>query len=184
MRLHYVSLLVAEAIIGNAKANSAPRDLTPPTTASVDSLTAGTEDVPVLRFMRTTVIADEDMQHGEQFATLHKNNEERVSPLDALLEPNAFKSTWKKFVMKISSNDDPALIYHKNFNKWYEKTKDSKKALSTLVNYYGEDNLYTVLDAWNVDSITKEATNHLQNVDSITKEATNHQSSPECRFYH
>ena len=109
MRLHYVSLLVAEAIIGNAKANSAPRDLTPRTTASIDSLTAGTDDVPVLRFMRTTVIADEDMQHGEQFATLHKNNEERVSSLDALLEPNAFKSTFKSTLKKFLSNDDPAI---------------------------------------------------------------------------
>lgn len=54
MRLHYISLLVAGAFFGSAKANSVATDSTPSTAASLDSLTTGKDDEPVLRFLRTT----------------------------------------------------------------------------------------------------------------------------------
>ena len=165
MRL-YVYLMVTEAFVRNLNANSTPIGSTLSTSASVDSLTAGKDDVPVLRYLRTTVIADEDKKYEGQFATSH---DERGFSFDALSNIDALKSTWKTFWMRIL-DDKPvelafrsnglmkakgALVQHKNFKKWYESVKDNEKALNTLLQYYTKDQLYPVLDAWKIDPTKK-----------------------------
>ncbi|CAH0487152.1 unnamed protein product [Peronospora farinosa] len=89
MRLHYISLLVVGASLENAKSNIVPTELTLSTAAS---LTAGKNDVPVLRFIRTSVIAGKDDEDGEQSATVHRDDGERTFSFNSLINVDALKT--------------------------------------------------------------------------------------------
>ena len=169
MRIHYVSLLVAEAFVGNSNANSAPMGSILSTAASVDSLTAGKDDVRVLRFLRTTVTADEDEEHGKQIATAHEDDEERVLGLPFSFTSKAESaklttpllggqnseilpevSAFIKYDL-VNAKDD--LFMHENFNKWILETKEIRAnkyieaAFATLRKYYRRDKLFKILQA-------------------------------------
>ncbi|CAI5703812.1 unnamed protein product [Peronospora effusa] len=179
MRLHYISLLVVGASLKNAKSNIVPTELTPSTAAS---LTAGKNDVPVLRFIRTSVIADKDDEDGEQSATVHRDDGERTFSFNSLINVDALKTkvttlklgmfgnnpveyAFRKYgLMKAEDN----LLKHKKFNKWFTQTKKlyplvyNEKAVSTLLRYYSDSKLYKILNAGKVGS-TKDVAEGLQN---------------------
>ncbi|UIZ26482.1 hypothetical protein KXD40_002508 [Peronospora effusa] len=163
MRFHYVSLLVAGASFESASANSAPTDTTPSTAALANSLTAGKDDVFVVRFLRTSVTADYNDELGEQFATVHEDDKERMisfNSLDAFksklttlktkLNGNPLKHAFRKYGLRKAKDQ---LLEHEKFNEWFTKTKElhpqnfKEEAILVLKHYYSDGELYKILDA-------------------------------------
>lgn len=59
--------------------------------------------------------------------------------------------------MNLSDAEDK-FLEHQNFNKWFEKMKEifpnnfNEKAVTVLLQYRSEDDLYTILDAGKIGS--------------------------------
>ncbi|CAH0487151.1 unnamed protein product [Peronospora farinosa] len=124
MRLHYISLLVVGASLENAKSNIVPTELTLSTAAS---LTAGKNDVPVLRFIRTSVIAGKDDEDGEQSATVHRDDGERTFSFNSLINVDALKTKVTTLKLGMFGNNPVEYAFR---NKLY-KILDAGKVGST-----------------------------------------------------
>ncbi|CAI5703928.1 unnamed protein product [Peronospora effusa] len=136
MRFHYVSLLVAGASFESASANSAPTDTTPSTATLANSLTAGKDDVFVVR--------------KDDFFQFSRRLQVEIDDVKTKLNGNPLKHAFRKYGLRKAKDQ---LLEHEKFNEWFTKTKElhpqnfKEEAILVLKHYYSDGELYKILDA-------------------------------------